>query len=518
MAFAMPPYPDSNFSRITRTYLTSIQSEIDVPSEINISGIKDFNLLVLCVYFQDKWNNTSAKYFDSLVFNDNFGTMKDWYKYESYGKFNLLKQDSIFWTIAPQLYSYYVNNDHGFGDYPNNTQKLVEDLIDSVDQFIDFSKYDNDRDGVVDGLIIVHAGQGAELTRDKNDIWSHKWAVHNPLKDGVTIHDYCTTPEYWLTPNDMAIGVYCHEFGHMLGLPDLYDTDGSSNGIGRWSVMSSGSWNGVLGSSPSSFDPWCRIKLGFSHEENCYGSQSTTILPSNSDSMVTRLWENGFLGNYYYLLENRLQKSYDTFSPSQGLLIWKIDETKPDNRQEWYPETMLPVHQNLGNYHIALVQADNSYDLERRRNIGDPYDTYPNIFQEYSEFTHRSIPNSDWYNGDLTSISIINIIDLDSTIKCDISVETNTSIAGEKNDIIDYFSDIKLYRKNNNYTIYSTNVDAKVSCEVFNILGQTVKNLESDKNFVEWYPSKFLPRGVYFAMSRYQFRGQNFIKTFKITL
>ena len=513
----MPPYPDSNFSVWTRSYLSSEQSEIDLPSEINLNGITNFNLMVVCVRFEDKLNNTPAKYLDSLVFNENFGTMKNWYLYESYGKFNINSVDTVWWTLAPRLYSYYVNGQKGLGDYPNNTQKLIEDLVDSIDQFIDFSRYDNDHDGFVDGLLIVHTGQGSEYTGDQNDIWSHKWAVNNLIKDGVKIHDFCIVPEYWISPGDMTIGVFCHEFAHVLGVPDLYDLDGSSHGIGNWSVMASGSWNGALGNSPASFDSWSRIKLGFAHEENFYRNLNVTINPSNSDSTIIRLWANGGLGNYYYLLENRQQKSYDTFSPGKGLLIWKIDETKSNNMNEWYPESILPPHQNVGNYHVALVQADGSYDIERRRNRGDSYDTYPNFFQGYLKFDKISNPSSDWYDGSGTFISVENILNLDSNISCDISVEPNTSVTNEDSEII-YSGRVFLYRNSNHYTIYSTSINSKISCEIFNILGQKIANLESDKNFVEWFPSSFLSRGIYFITSTNRYGVKSYTKTFKISL
>ena len=130
-----------------------------------------------------------------------------------------------------------MNNAYGLGAYPNNTQKLCEDLVDLVDPLVDFSDYDNDNNGYVDGLVLIHPGRGAEFSGSTSDIWSHKWGISPRNRDGVNIMNYSIQPEYWNAPGDITIGVYAHEIGHLFGLPDLYDTDNSSKGIGKWSTI-----------------------------------------------------------------------------------------------------------------------------------------------------------------------------------------------------------------------------------------------------------------------------------------
>ena len=97
--------------------------------------------------------------------------------------------------MAPQNYSVYVGGYHGVGAYPNNSEKLVEDMIDIFDPFVNFSNYDNDGDGDVDGLAVIHAGQGAEVTGNVTDMWSHKKAISPRLRDGVYLSDYFIHPE-----------------------------------------------------------------------------------------------------------------------------------------------------------------------------------------------------------------------------------------------------------------------------------------------------------------------------------
>ena len=89
---------------------------------------------------------------------------------------------------------------------------MVEDAVGLADPLVDFSQYDNDADGYVDALFVIHAGPGAEYTGNANDIWSHAWVTHSEvLVDGVRVWRYSMEPEYWVHPRDMTIGVYCHE-------------------------------------------------------------------------------------------------------------------------------------------------------------------------------------------------------------------------------------------------------------------------------------------------------------------
>ncbi|GIS40062.1 hypothetical protein Ct9H90mP12_2560 [bacterium] len=113
-------------------------------------------------------------------------------------------------------------------------------MVDSLEASgFDWSGYDNDGDGYVDALNLVHQGPGAE-EGDYSNIWSHKWSLGNlaVTYDGVTINSYNMNPEIQ-NGNIVAIGVLAHEFGHALGLPDLYDTDYTRPGQGNlllWQV------------------------------------------------------------------------------------------------------------------------------------------------------------------------------------------------------------------------------------------------------------------------------------------
>ncbi|MFQ5608235.1 MAG: M6 family metalloprotease domain-containing protein, partial [Candidatus Zixiibacteriota bacterium] len=198
-----------------------------------------FRALAILVDFSDKVSVVTPTFFDTMLFVSQPGTVRDYYGEISYGQLDMVTVNlpsSLGWTRAPQTYAYYTNAQNGTGSYPQNSQKLTEDLVDALDGVMNFAVYDNDANGFVDVLIIVHTGPGAEFTGSPNDIWSHKWSITPRLKDGVWISDYTIQPEYWSAPGDLTIGVYAHELGHGFGLPDLYDTDNSSWGLGRWSL------------------------------------------------------------------------------------------------------------------------------------------------------------------------------------------------------------------------------------------------------------------------------------------
>jgi M6 family metalloprotease-like protein len=234
--------------------------------------------------------------YDSLFFSVGTrpqGSVRDYYR-ETSG--NLFDIDGVVtrWYTAPHPYSYYTAGQSGAGEFPRNAQQMASDAVALADQDLDFRQFDSDGpdqvpnsgddDGYVDGIFVVHAGPGAEETASGDDIYSHEFeldAVYHSndigffgaIKDSV----YTTEPEKWagLAPHTspnliMSIGTYCHEFGHVLGLPDLYDTrsdPASSEGVGEWDLMGSGNFNHApgetLGTSPAHFSAWSKQTLGW---------------------------------------------------------------------------------------------------------------------------------------------------------------------------------------------------------------------------------------------------------------
>jgi immune inhibitor A len=255
--------------------------------------------------------------------------------------------------------------------------------------------------------VVLHAGRGGEATGVRGDIWSHKWTLPSTYNaDGARIFGYLTIPE------DAKIGVCAHELGHLLfGFPDLYDVDGSSEGVGNWCLMGAGSWGGG-GDIPTHPSAWCKIQQGWAKAVNVT-SNGTLSLPDIKNSFEAhRLWTDGLPAKEYFLLENRQQTGYDSSLPGSGALIWHIDETQSDNTDE-------------SHYMVGLVQADNQSDLEWATNRGDDGDAYPGSTGNTS-FSPTSKPSSQSYAGASTGVSVTDISAPAPTMTATVSVSAGT--------------------------------------------------------------------------------------------
>jgi immune inhibitor A len=359
-----------------------------------------YRQLVLLVDFSDNPGVVAPSFFDNLMFKDVVGpaSVRGYYHEVSGGVLDIQPVATdlpsvIGWLRMPQTYAYYVNNSNGTNNfsYPRNSQKLAEDAFRLAEAAgVDFSRYDNNGDGVLDGVVIVHAGPGAEITGKTTDIWSHKWSVSaRATYDGVRTSSYSIQPERWYTPGDMTTGVYCHELGHIFGLGDLYDTVGSSQGIGNWSLMAGGSWNGNRGDSPARFDPYSAVKLGFETAAQVTSAATLTVRAASGTTVgdLYRVEKSGVTGGKeYFLIENRQKTGTDARLPGAGLMIWHVDETRPNN-------------DNAARYLVDVEEAHGgTQNLATSSQRGDPGDPFPGTSNK-REFSELTDPNSHYYDG-----------------------------------------------------------------------------------------------------------------------
>ncbi len=379
-----------------------------------------FRALAILVQFTDKPAQVGATFFDTLVFGTGPATVRGYYQEMSYGVLDIVTLNvpsSLGWRTAPQTYAYYTNGNSCLGSYPRNCQRLTEDVVALVNSAVDFRNYDNDGDGWVDTVFIIHSGTGAEVIADEiqrnNTIWSHSWWTYSePLVDGVRVGSYITMPELWFTAGDMTHGVYVHELGHAFGLPDLYDIDGTSQGVGVWSLMSSGSWNGYLGNSPAHLDAWSRVYLEFNPVVDITAHNGTITLPNveqNRTNAILR-FDSG-KANEYWLLENRQKVGSDAALPGSGLLIWHVDDNlSGSNKYECKQANNYLCGASNQHFRVALEQADGLLDLEYSRNQGDAGDPFPGSTGR-TAFSFTTTPNSTSYYSttdwglDVSSIS-----------------------------------------------------------------------------------------------------------------
>jgi immune inhibitor A len=261
-----------------------------------VTPTKTVNVLVLLIDYTDfKHNNIqptesdmyysdyNTAHFNDMIFGDNGYTgpngqnlisMKQYYSAQSGG--SLLVQGQVAgWYSASNTAAYYGGNDANGNDL--RPRDLVKEALAkaATDPTIDLSKLDtedrydkdldgnfNEPDGIIDHVMVIHSGVGEEAgggALGEDAIWSHSWDLgENYPISGTTYSAF----DYTLEPEDGAAGVFAHEFGHDLGLPDEYDTQYSSSigePIAAWSIMSSGSWSGTIpGTEPSGFSPYAK--------------------------------------------------------------------------------------------------------------------------------------------------------------------------------------------------------------------------------------------------------------------
>lgn len=507
-SLAMPPHPDrveemAVLKALGEPYidfdsLAEVRRAkgIDKPGDINMSTLiaanDTINILAILIQFQDDSAQTAAEYFDTLIYANRQGSVTHYYLENSYGVLHigtLILPSEFGWLTSSEDASFYTaGGDNGLGTYPNNAQRLVEEAVDLADPMVDFSLYDNDNNNYVDGLIIVHAGRGAEYSMNEDDIWSHKWGISPRNKDGVFVSTYTIMPEYFTLAGDMTCGVFVHELGHVFGLPDLYDRDYSSRGLGKWSVMASGSWNGINGSSPAHFDAWSKIQLGFATALNVTSTMMGASIPRvETNPVIYRLWTNGLPGTEYFLVENRQKTGYDSYLPGSGLLIYHIDDTQddgsgsPDNDDEWYP----PDHTSSGNYLVALEQADSLWQLEQNLSYGDGGDPFPGSEGNHN-FSPLTRPNSNDYADNNTLVAVTNISNSGPNMSADFTVSFASAAEDEieiEDEVIPEQFDLAQNSPNpfNAETKISFAVaePGAVRLEIYNVVGQKIKTLTS---------------------------------------
>ena len=240
---------------------------------------------------------------------------------------------------------------------------MVIDACNMLDDEIDFTQYDRDGNGIIDNIFIFYAGRGEATGGGANTVWPHSFTLADKglRYDGLLLDTYGCTNEQVLGGKDGktlqtdAIGTFCHEFSHVLGLPDLYATTYTTAITpGKWSIMDKGAYNNDS-RTPPSYSSYERAALGWIEPPVFQFGESDIELRSLAESGQSFLLP-GFKTGEYFLFECRVQDGWDSYIPGAGMLVWHIEF----DQKVWDSNI---VNNNPAYQHVELVKAHGDYHL-----------------------------------------------------------------------------------------------------------------------------------------------------------
>lgn len=288
--------------------------------------------LVFLVQYKDvKFKTPNAGAYFSHLFNqegfsENGGTgsVRDYFLDQSNGLF-----DITYDVFGPMTLK---NNRSYYGEnYPDEDgddrapEEMAEEAVEFYKSQIDYSRYDYDGDGCIDNIFIVYAGEGEASYGPAESVWPHSWEVPDgKIYNGKQLYGYCCTNEVDYDGSSAPIGTFVHEFSHVMGLPDLYNTDDSDVDYtpGSWSVLDYGPYNNN-GRTPAGYGAFERNAMGWLTPRLLDGPESVSLGDMQSANDCCLLQTP--VETEFFLLENRQQTGWDKYLPGHGLLVWHID-------------------------------------------------------------------------------------------------------------------------------------------------------------------------------------------------
>lgn len=349
---------------------------------------RELRILVLLAEFADVQFTHDADYFDALFnqvgynVNGNEGSVRDYFTASTFGHV----------TVIADVYGPY-RSSAGQAAYGYNTvgmigaKNLLTEMISLADQDVNYSNYANYGGNYVDCVYMIYAGcsySNGEL----NAIWPHRSGLYPAIqKDGVYVQDYaCSselggTTQYGTTPP--VVGTVCHEFSHVLGLADVYDTDYEDNGQAfasdGWDIMASGNYNNG-GKTPCLWSAFQRSSMGFLDLVEL--SFSTPVGNKTLHSLNTNntAYKIAHSPTEYFVLENRQKEGWDRFLYGHGMIITHIDMSVPG----W--------NSNCANCNSTLMGIDIE-EANPQTKYNRPSNTFPGT-SNIQNFTDNTNPNS----------------------------------------------------------------------------------------------------------------------------
>lgn len=326
-------------------------------------------LVVLVEYSDVKFNTPDAHgYFHGLLNTPGFsqhgatGSAAEYFEQNSAGNFT--PQFDVFGPVTlPHKRAYYGSDYDENGRYQGqeNAHYMVRDAVAALDATVNFSQYDTDGNGYVDNVFIIYAGVGEAMDQSvEESVWPHQWNYQYsgetpPRADGVILDHYACANEWLPEGRPTGVGTFIHEFSHVMGLPDLYNTENSYANYtpGAWSVLDYGPYNND-GCTPPNYSAYERNAMGWMVLEILDQEPRAVTLESIAESNKAYIIQTDALRDFF-LIENRQLEGWDAYLPNSGMLVWHIDATESPYNGNVVNNT--PTHQ-----YVDLIEANNRRD------------------------------------------------------------------------------------------------------------------------------------------------------------
>ena len=379
--------------------------------------------LVILVNFQDVTFETSKAEMDSMLTGKNYT--------RDYSYFYRGKKQSI--TSKGSAWQYFYDSSNGHYDpqfdvigpitvsknmeyYGKNNPStqfdaapwtMVKEACQLVNDSVDFKQYDNNNDGYVDFVYVIYAGYGEADGGDENTIWPHSYWL---LDAGITCKLDGKYVDLYACGNEMdsrtnyhtGIGTFCHEFSHVLGLPDLYETTGygTHKTIGAWSILDYGPYNND-GNTPPAYSAYEQFFMGWVMPRLIVDAENVELeelQESNSALLISSSDQHNLIGNdpkptTFYLLENRQQVGWDEYLPGHGLMLTKVQY----DYNKWINNTVNNSSNRMG---VDLIEADGKKPSSSSNGYtGKAGDLFPAGATEYLGITNHSIEDVSEQDG-----------------------------------------------------------------------------------------------------------------------
>ena len=282
------------------------------------------------------------------------GSARDYFRSQSFGQF-VPQFDVIGPVTLSQKRSYYGANNSSGND--KNTSAMIREACQKAYDLglTDFTDYDNDGDGVVDVVYVVYAGSDEAQTGLSEAIWAKASSISLTLGNGVKMGRYACSGELVIDlPVVAGIGTFVHEFSHILGLPDFYNTKGEDFTMDIWSVMDYGMYN-AEGFVPCGYTAFERYSLGWIPMFTFDAPATAAIGTTEEEGKGYRVFTSEADTSSFYMLETIRREGWNRYTAANGLLVTEVTY----DRSAWRGNTV-----NVGTHRHCVVPANNDYNYK----------------------------------------------------------------------------------------------------------------------------------------------------------